>query len=160
MIPLLILAVHGLALGIGFAILAWMLALHRRQQREENNFSPPINFSPRYHRVPNRPDCWLAVRSASPEAVKLALGLHHAAPCSWEEGLAGGHEFFISPRVHGWVIVTIWCDSSATSGGFSFLTKSFFICESFFRHGERASGPRHLQIHWLRPRQDYRHAFS
>ncbi len=106
MIPLLILAVHGLALGIGLAILAWMLALNRRQQRAQNNFPPPIKFFPRHNRVPNRPDCWIAVRSASPEAVRLALGLHHAAPCSWEEGLAGGHEFFISPRVHGWVIVT------------------------------------------------------
>jgi hypothetical protein len=34
------------------------------------------------------------------------LGLQHAEPCSWAEGLAGGHEFFISPRVNGWVIVT------------------------------------------------------
>ena len=38
--------------------------------------------------------------------MKDALGLNHAAPCSWAEGLAGGHEFFIGPRVHGWVIVT------------------------------------------------------
>ena len=106
MIPLLILAVHGLALGIGFAILAWMLVLNRRQQREQNHFTPAMNFFPFRSRVPQRPDGWLAVRSASPEAVRLALGLHHAAPCSWEEGLAGGHEFFISPRVHGWVIVT------------------------------------------------------
>ena len=106
LIPLLILAVHGLALGIGFAILTWMFVLNRRQQREQNHFTPAIKTFPFRSRVSLRPDCWLAVRSASPEAVKIALGLHHAAPCSWEEGLAGGHEFFISPRVHGWVIVT------------------------------------------------------
>ena len=48
----------------------------------------------------------MAIRSASPEAVKAALGMNHAEPCSWAEGLAGGHEFFIGPRVNGWVIVT------------------------------------------------------
>ena len=27
-------------------------------------------------------------------------------PCSWAEGLSGSREFFISPRVNDWVIVT------------------------------------------------------
>lgn len=106
MIPLLLLGLQGLALGIGFMILGWMLAMHRRQRQEQKAVSPTLNLFPFPFHPPNRPNCWVAVRSVSPEAVKMALALDHAAPCSWEEGLAGGHEFFISPRVHGWVIIT------------------------------------------------------
>ena len=103
---LILLTVFGTALGIGFTLLGWMIAVHRRQRREEKIFTAARNLFSFSNPAPSRPECWFAVRSASPEAVKLALGLHHAAPCSWAEGLAGGHEFFISPRVHGWVIVT------------------------------------------------------
>jgi hypothetical protein len=106
LIPMMMLAVHGLALGVGFLVLAWMMAIHRRQRQEQKDFAHALKFFPVHGKIPNRPSCWVAVRSATPEAVKMALGLNHAAPCSWEEGLAGGHEFFISPRVHGWVIVT------------------------------------------------------
>ena len=106
LIPLMILAVHGLALCLGLLMLVWMIALQRRQQPAQRNFrSLQEFFSPR-RSVSNRPECWLAVRSVSPEAVKLALGLNRAEPCSWEEGLSGNHEFFISPRIHSWVIVT------------------------------------------------------
>jgi hypothetical protein len=98
------LALKGLALGIGFVILGWMLAGQRRQRLLENA-SPAQNFFP-FKSAGQRPACWLAIRSVSPEAVKNALGLNRAEPCSWAEGLAGGREFFISPRVHGWVIVT------------------------------------------------------
>ena len=100
-----LLAMHGLALAIGFVILGWMLALHRQQRRQvAQTPTPPIAL--RRSIAPLRPTCWLAMRAVSPEAVKSALGLNHAEPCSWAEGLAGGHEFFISPRIHGWVIVT------------------------------------------------------
>jgi hypothetical protein len=106
LIPLLILAVHGLALCLGLLMLVWMITIQRRQRTTQKNFrSLHEFFSPR-RSVSNRPECWLAVRSVSPEAVQMALGLNHAEPCSWEEGLAGNHEFFISPRIHGWVIVT------------------------------------------------------
>jgi hypothetical protein len=106
LIPLMILAVHGLALGVGFAILAWMLAIQRRE-RSMQNFSHAESGSPASHRHQHlRPESWIAIRTASPEAVRMALGLNRAEPCSWEDGLTGGHEFFISPRVHGWVIVT------------------------------------------------------
>ncbi len=105
-IPLLLLAILGLALGIGFLMLGWMLAVHRRQRLDRLITTPVLNFFPFPTMSPQRPSCWLAIRSASTEAVKEALGLNRAAPCSWEEGLAGGHEFFISQRVHGWVIVT------------------------------------------------------
>jgi hypothetical protein len=55
---------------------------------------------------PQRPACWLAIRAATPERVRSALGLSRFVPCSWAEGMTGEHEFFISPRVNGWVIVT------------------------------------------------------
>ena len=105
-IPLMLLALQGLALGIGFMILGWMLAVHRRNQLAQKEISPAQNFFPQQITTLQRPECWLAIRAVSPEAVKMTLGLNHAAPCSWAEGLAGAHEFFISPRVNGWVIVT------------------------------------------------------
>lgn len=105
-IPLLLLAVHGLALGVGFMILGWMLAVHRRQQLLLKSAPPTSNFIPLFPAAPVRPCCWIAIRSVSPEAVKNALGLNRFAPCTWTEGLMGGHEFFISPRLNGWVILT------------------------------------------------------
>ena len=105
-IPLMLLAMMGLALGIGFMMLGWMLAVQRRNRLTQKEFSPAQNFFLKQPATLQRPDCWLAIRAVSPEAVKMTLGLNHAAPCSWAEGLAGGHEFFISPRVNGWVIVT------------------------------------------------------
>ena len=101
-----LLAMQGLALGIGFIILGWMLAVHRRKRLEQKIISPLQSFFAAPAPAPRRPTCWMAIRSASPEAVKSALGLNRAEPCSWAEGLTGGHAFFISPRVHGWVIVT------------------------------------------------------
>ena len=103
---MMLLAILGLALGVGFIILGWMIAVHRRQRLERTYLSPVHAFFPFQSNMPQRPNCWLAIRSVSTESVKEALGLDRAAPCSWEEGLCGGHEFFISQRVHGWVIVT------------------------------------------------------
>ena len=77
-----LLALQGLALGIGFMILGWMLAVHRRNQLAQKEISPAQNFFPQQITTLQRPEC------------------------SWAEGLAGAHEFFISPRVNGWVIVT------------------------------------------------------
>ncbi len=101
-----LLAILGVALGVGFIILGWMLAVRRRQKLDRIIATPVLNFFPFPTLSPQRPSSWLAIRSASTETVKEALSLNRAAPCSWEEGLAGGHEFFISQRVHGWVIVT------------------------------------------------------
>lgn len=103
---LLLLALQGIALGIGFMILGWMLAMHRRMRRQPPNPAALENLLPFTAQKSLRPSSWLAIRSVSPEAVRLALGLRHAEPCSWNEGLAGHHGFFISPRVNGWVIVT------------------------------------------------------
>jgi hypothetical protein len=102
---LLLLAMQGLAVAIGLVILGWMLIVQRRA-RSPLPMPAAQNFFPLSPASPNRPGCWIAIRSVSPEAVKNVLGLNRAAPCSWAEGLAGGHEFFISPRVHGWIIVT------------------------------------------------------
>jgi hypothetical protein len=104
LIPLVLLALLGGTLGIGLVLLGWMLAV-RRQERATNSPAKLLTF-PLFHAPPPRPSCWLAIRSASPEAVRRALGLQRTEPCSWAEGLAGEHEFFISPRIHDWVIVT------------------------------------------------------
>ncbi len=98
---------NGLALGIGFMVLGWMLAVQRRNRLAQLRAPAPAQSFFPFQSVPvRRPEVWLAIRAVSPEAVKTALGLHRAEPCSWVDGLAGNHEFFISPRVHGWVIVT------------------------------------------------------
>jgi hypothetical protein len=102
---MMLLAMQGLALGMSFMILGWVLAVHRREsiRARTSDAAKPLSFQTQ--KCP-RPICWLAIRSVSPEAVLAALDLHHAEPCSWSDGLAGGHEFFISPRVNGWIIVT------------------------------------------------------
>ena len=53
------------------------------------------------------PSRWLAVKSANPQAVQSALGLHKPRPCSWEQGLARSQDFklFVSPPINGWVLV-------------------------------------------------------
>jgi hypothetical protein len=107
LIPLLFLALLGLGLGFGFMVLGWMLAVNRRNRfAQKKIISPPQNLFLFPPPVVRRPESWLAIRAVSPEAVRTALGLNRTEPCSWAEGLQGGHEFFISPRVHGWVIVT------------------------------------------------------
>ena len=138
-----LLLMHMIALGVGLMIFGWMIYLQRRARRELGLLSPMLNFASQT--TAPRPACWLAVRSASPESVKDALGLNRAAPCSWTEGLAGGHEFFISPRVHGWVIVTglaLPNPSEDVDGCFIFLSAlsrklghmQFFYAEKFSRH--------------------------
>jgi len=101
-----LLALLGSAVSLGLVVLGWMLAVNWRERRRQTAPSPAQNFFPFQPAGRQRPACWLAVRAASPETVKATLGLNRAMPCSWAEGLTGGHEFFISPRVHGWVIIT------------------------------------------------------
>jgi hypothetical protein len=139
-------ALQGAAVGIGLVILGWMVAMHRRTWREQRSFAESFSFFPLKTDSPPRPACWLAVRSVSTEAVKTALGLNRAAPCSWVEGLAGSHEFFISPRVHGgWVIVTglgLPNPSDDVDATFLFVTAlsrklghvQYFYAEKFSRH--------------------------
>lgn len=142
-IPLL--ALQCLAIVIGLYILRWIVLANRRARLQQSIFVEPFSFLPPRQSSPPRPACWLAVRSVSTEAVKTALGLNRAAPCSWVEGLAGSHEFFISPRVHGWVIVTglgLPNPSDDVDATFLFLTElsrklghvQFFYAEKFSRH--------------------------
>jgi hypothetical protein len=101
---LMLLALQGPALGIGFLILGWMLATHRRERLRRGRLEPQPLLA-RSNCRPMRPTCWLAIRSAAPAEVQAALGVHRPKPCSWTEGLSGGYDFFIGPRVNGWVIV-------------------------------------------------------
>jgi hypothetical protein len=146
-IPLMMLvALNSAAIVIGLLILGWMVTMHRRARREQKSFAEAFSFLPLRSDTPSRPACWLAVRSVSTEAVKTALGLNRASPCSWVEGLAGSHEFFISPRVHGgWVIVTglgLPNPSEDVDATFLFLTElsrklghvQYFYAEKFSRH--------------------------
>jgi hypothetical protein len=145
-ISMVLLAMQGMAIIIGLLILGWMIAVHRRAKGEQKSFVDTLGFLPLRSDAPPRPACWLAVRSVSTEAVKTALGLNRAAPCSWVEGLAGSHEFFISPRVHGgWVIVTglgLPNPSDDVDATFLFLTElsrklghvQYFYAEKFSRH--------------------------
>ncbi len=104
-----LLLMHMIALGVGLMLFGWMFYLQRRARRQLSQALPLHTHSPagKFHRLSNtRPTKWLAIRSVSPEAVKDALGLNHASPCSWSEGLVTSHAFFIGPRLNGWVIVT------------------------------------------------------
>ncbi|HEY1788427.1 MAG TPA: hypothetical protein VGJ73_09745 [Verrucomicrobiae bacterium] len=100
MISLLIVQWLALAMACLFCVGLFL----RRRNRVSTN-SPGSNV-PHHSIFPQRPACWLAIRSATPESVRAALGLSRFVPCSWAEGMTGEHEFFISPRVNGWVIVT------------------------------------------------------
>src|ERR1041385_13438 len=53
------------------------------------------------------PNRWVAVKTSKPETVQAALGLHNPTPCSWTDGMAGvsDQKLFISPAIHGWVLV-------------------------------------------------------
>jgi hypothetical protein len=126
-------------------VFLWMIFLHRRAQRLEKiaaQIPKQASLAPVF---PQRPITWLAIRSATPEMVQAALGLNHSIPCSWSEGMAGAHEFFISPRVNGWVIVTglaLPCPDDDVDACFLFLTAlsrklghvQFFHAEKFTNH--------------------------
>ena len=139
-------ATMAAAVTIGLVILGWLVVVHRRLRWEQKSLMETFSFLPFKQDAVPRPACWLAIRSVSTEAVKTALGLNHATPCSWVEGLAGSHEFFISPRVHGgWVIVTglgLPNPSDDVDATFLFLTElsrklghvQYFYAEKFSRH--------------------------
>ncbi|HXR04945.1 MAG TPA: hypothetical protein VN836_09590 [Verrucomicrobiae bacterium] len=107
-LPLMLLALHGLALGMSIVFLSLIYALHRRayyldlKLASDGNQNSILFFPP----FLQRPTTWLAIRSVNPKAVQSALGPNRATLDSWSEGMTGGRDFFISPQVHGWVIVT------------------------------------------------------
>ncbi len=144
LIPVLLVVLLGFVLGTGLVLLGWMLAARRREMLHEK-FLSPKSFFPGETKLAQRPVCWLAIRAVSPEAVKAALGLNRAQPCSWAEGLAGSREFFISPRIHGWIIVTglgLPHPGDDVDATFHFLTAmsrklghvQFFYADRFLSH--------------------------
>jgi hypothetical protein len=142
-----LLLMHMIALGVGLMLFAWMIFLQRRARRQFSAVTAVYEFDPEpsLSFSISRPMCWLAVRSVSPESVKEALGLNHASPCTWNEGLTGDHAFFISPRVNGWVIVTglaLPTPTEDVDACFIFLSTlsrklghvQYFYAETFSRH--------------------------
>lgn len=95
---------YVLAMAVAGVVFAVIYLRNRRSQQ----LSPFSHVSPSllFDTAPQRPVTWLAIRAATPETVLQALGLNRSAPCSWSEGMAGEHEYFISSRINGWVIVT------------------------------------------------------
>ena len=105
-VPLMLLALHLLALGVGTVVFFGIIILHRRARelpRATNSDSETI--------VPGRasaqgPAVWLAVHSTDSKTILAALELSHPVPCPWRDGIAGQRELFIAPPVNGWIIVT------------------------------------------------------
>jgi hypothetical protein len=102
---LMLLPIHLLALAVA-CVFCFGIYLRRRARPSGLEARRPALTVSAQTIFPHRPTCWLAVRGSSSERVQEALGLSHSTPCSWSEGMTGEHEFFISPRVNGWVIVT------------------------------------------------------
>ena len=86
--------------------------VHRRLGTMHAKFpadhEPENRFLPTIFDAPVR---WLAIKSANPQAVQAALGLHHARRCSWNEAVTAPFEprLFIAPPIDGWVLV-LGCD--------------------------------------------------
>jgi hypothetical protein len=58
------------------------------------------------HALPaRRTEAWLAIRTRNTALVQAALGIQHAAPCSWTEGVLARHRLFIAPPINGWTLV-------------------------------------------------------
>lgn len=100
-----LLLMHLLALVVA-CVFCLVIVLRRHKQPPQPAAGQAVSTVPAHTIFPQRPACWLAIRGSSPERVQEALGLSRSIPCSWSEGMTGEHEFFISPRVNGWVIVT------------------------------------------------------
>jgi hypothetical protein len=89
---LMLLVAHFLALAVAVMVFLWMVFLQRRNRAAEKFHLPAGDIFPSGRTSAIRPTAWLAVRTLEPQAVRAAL--------------ADKDEFFISPRVNGWVIVT------------------------------------------------------
>jgi hypothetical protein len=87
-----LLAAHFLALGVAIMVFCWMILLHRRNRVAANLYEDAGEISPAHVVSAIRPASWLAVRSLEAEAVRATL--------------PDNDEFFISPRVNGWVVIT------------------------------------------------------
>jgi hypothetical protein len=126
-----LLVAHFLALGVATMVFLWIFFLQRRSRMEKRSSGAGGDFFPLRAADAIRPASWLAVRSIEPTAVRTAL--------------AARDEFYISPRVHGWVIVTgpgLPSPSDDVDRCFRFLTAAsrklghlqFFHMEKFSGH--------------------------
>jgi hypothetical protein len=124
-----LLVAHFLALGVAVMVFLWMIFLQRRNRAATKLRPAAGDVSPVQTAI--RPTTWLAVRSLESATVRSAL--------------PGKNEFFISPRVNGWVIVTgpgLPDPSDDVDGCFLFLTAvsrqlghvQFFHMEKFSGH--------------------------
>jgi hypothetical protein len=135
-----------LMLAVTFACLfCFGIVLRRRENLAGPKTGSRVSTLSAHTIFPHRPTCWLAIRGSSSERVQDALGLSHSTPCSWSEGMTGEHEFFISPRVNGWVIVTgvaIPTPNDDVDECYHFLLSlsrklghvQFFYAEKYFHH--------------------------
>jgi len=141
---LMLLLIHVLALVVA-CLFCFGIVLRRRAYPPDYNPVQRVSTISAQTIFPHRPTCWLAIRGSSSERVQEALGLSHSTPCSWSEGMTGEHEFFISPRVNGWVIVTgvaIPTPNDDIDECFHFLISlsrklghvQFFYAEKFLHH--------------------------
>ncbi len=87
-----LLVTHFMALGVALMVFGWVMLLQRRKQTAEKLHPRPREFFPPPMATAVRPATWLAVRSLDPKIVRAVL--------------PDKREFFISPRLNGWVIVT------------------------------------------------------
>lgn len=103
--PLMLLALHMLALSVVTIIFIAMIVLHRRARSLQQTMQTGNDFLLTDLAFTLGPTTWLAVRSSNPKAVQTALGIGHPTPCSWREGITGGHDFFIGSPINNWIIV-------------------------------------------------------
>jgi hypothetical protein len=141
---MMLLTAHLLALVVACVIFGAIFFLHRRAKKRIA--LPPVPPSVLFRPVAAaRPRTWIAIRAATPATVQRALGLNRSMPCSWSEGMTGEHDFFISQRINGWVIVTgagLPNPSDDVDASFLFLIAlsrklghvQFFHAENFSRH--------------------------
>jgi hypothetical protein len=105
-VPLMLFALHLLALGVGTVVFLGIIILHRRARALPQLSPTGGTLSSANSRLVHHPAVWLAIPSTNPQAVQAALGLGCPTPCPWAEGIAGEHEFFIGSPVNDWIIVT------------------------------------------------------
>lgn len=103
--PFLLLVLFGAALIIGTG---WIFVLLKRARARRRPCPPGVKPDTCLYEklcLFPRPSCWLAIKSRNLLAVKSALGLHNAKPCSWTDALVEDQKLFISPPVKGWILV-------------------------------------------------------
>jgi len=96
-----------LAIVMGIGVAFYLYSRWRTRRLLEATEIETFDWVPRKPILLENPKAWLAIKAETAQEVQAALGLHHALPCSWAEGLelATEEKLFISPPVEGWVLV-------------------------------------------------------